>query len=111
MRPVICSTRSAFQLVDREKDDTLPQLEALARVYFPPLSIAEANALKAFFQELDGQRICKRAIPCGADYECIVHRLLQGIGDSAFSTPGLNMDSFVCIYTGFSMAILVKEVM
>lgn len=108
------STLSAFQLIEREKDDSLPYLEALARVYFPPLSIAEGNGLKAFFQDLvsfpesdyrcrymgllkDGQSLCKRAIPCGADYECIVRRLLQAIGDRAFATPGLNMDTFVRI--------------
>ncbi|KAH7704208.1 hypothetical protein AAVH_28597 [Aphelenchoides avenae] len=82
------------KLIDREKGDTLPTLEALTRVYFPPLTIAEHTGLKAFFHYLDGQRICKRAISCGADYECIVRHLLQGIGESAFSTPGLNMATY-----------------
>ncbi|KAH7699304.1 hypothetical protein AAVH_33592, partial [Aphelenchoides avenae] len=81
------------KLIEREKNGTLSQLEALVKAYFPPLTIAEAKALKAFFQDLDGRSLCQQAVPCRGDFGCTVRSLLQGVGDAAYSTPELKMDT------------------
>ncbi|KAH7706246.1 hypothetical protein AAVH_26531 [Aphelenchoides avenae] len=79
------------KLVERTKVELLPQVDVILHAYLPSATDADVRGIKTFVQKLDGKSICERAIACGADFSCIVRRLLQGVGDTLLSVPELNV--------------------